>query len=221
MNDGPQVDAEIEAPGQQAELERDALITAAAEVLARSGWWGFKVESVLRQARLSTRSFYRQFETKDDLLAALLERDLLRIANEVDRIIDVAAPVEDRFWQYVNALVAWSFDDDFAKSAALFASTVRNLRTSHAEQFERCMVAITAPLVEILKEGRRLGVIATDNPVDDARIVQGLIGVSVFDGPETEPSMVRTYLARSVVPFIGRSFGVQVPASGLPALTPD
>src|ERR1700758_1615923 len=41
----------------KAQAERDKLLKAAMEVLQRSGWWGFKVESVLRQAGLSTRSF--------------------------------------------------------------------------------------------------------------------------------------------------------------------
>lgn len=199
--------------------ERAALITAAGEVLARGGWWGFKVESVLRQARLSTRSFYRQFETKDDLLAAVLERDLLRIAVAVEGIIDTTAPLQERFWQYVNALIAWGFDREFAKPAALFATSLRGLRPQHAEQVERCLSALTAPLVEVLVEGRRHNVITTDDPPGDARIVLVLIAAALYDGPAIEVEAIREHLGRVVVPFIARSFDVDVPAAGLPALS--
>ncbi len=128
---------------------------AAAVVLARNGWWGFKVSGVLRQAHMSTRSFYRQFETKDDLLAALLERDLLRMAGVIESLIDPAAPIPDRIWQYVGALISWGLDDEFAKPAALFASSYRGLLPQHPGLVERCLGALTAPLAEILAEGTR------------------------------------------------------------------
>ena len=174
---------------------------------------------MLRQARLSTRSFYRQFDTKDDLLAALLERDLLRIATAVDGIIDPSASIQDRFWQYVNALIEWAFDEDFAKPAALFANSLRGLRPQHAELVERCLAALTAPLAEVLAEGNRRGVITTKDPAGDARIVLVLIGTALYDGPATEADDIREYLEQLVVPFIARSFNIDTPASGLTALS--
>jgi AcrR family transcriptional regulator len=66
--------------------ERMKLWDAAKQVLERSGWWGFKVESVLRQAHLSTRSFYRHFDKKTDLLAALMEMELGGAAVKLRRV---------------------------------------------------------------------------------------------------------------------------------------
>jgi hypothetical protein len=39
------------------DADRERLLRATRQVLERSGWWGFKVDSVLRQARLSTGFF--------------------------------------------------------------------------------------------------------------------------------------------------------------------
>ena len=75
---------------ERADAERNKLLTAAMEVLKRSGWWGFKVESVLRQAGLSTRSFYRHFEKKSDLLLALLEFELGGAAIKLNRVTAAA-----------------------------------------------------------------------------------------------------------------------------------
>lgn len=195
--------------------ERNLLIDAASTVLARSGWWGFKVSSVLRQARMSTRSFYRQFETKDELLAALWERDLLRIADTVDGIIDPSAPIDQRIWQYVSALVARGLDEDFAKPATLFATAFRGLRPQRTELMDRCLAALTAPLVEVLEEGGREGVVNITDPASDARIVLALIGTALFDGPAVDADGIREHIEVSVVPFIARSFGIDPPASGL------
>lgn len=204
-------------PEAAPERERAALINAASQVLARGGWWGFKVGSVLRQAQMSTRSFYRQFETKDDLLAALLERDLLGIASAVNGIIDPSAAIEDRIWQYVSALITWGFDENFAKPAALFASSYRGLRPQHAELAERCMDALTAPLAEALAEGARQGVLAVSDSRRDARIVLTLIGSALYDGPATQPDDILEHLRSSVLPFIARSFGIDPPPSGVRA----
>ena len=198
--------------------ERNLLVDAASTVLARSGWWGFKVSSVLRQARMSTRSFYRQFETKDELLAALLERDLLRIADTMDGIIDSSAPIDQRIWQYVSMLVARGVDADFAKPAALFATSFRGLRPQHSELMDRCLAALTAPLAETLAEGSREGVLNSSDPAGDARIVLALIGTALFDGPAIEAQDIREHIEVSVVPFIARSFGIDPPTSGLAAL---
>ncbi|WP_328353090.1 TetR/AcrR family transcriptional regulator [Mycobacterium sp. NBC_00419] len=195
--------------------ERNLLIDSASTVLARSGWWGFKVSSVLRQARMSTRSFYRQFDTKDELLAALWERDLLRIADTVDGIIDPSAPVDQRIWQYVGTLVTRGLDGDFAKPATLFATAFRGLRPQHSEPMDRCLAALTAPLVEVLAEGGREGVITVTDPAGDARIVLALIGTALFDGPGIGADGIRQHIEVSVVPFIARSFGIDPPASGL------
>ncbi|BBZ74770.1 hypothetical protein MANY_01070 [Mycolicibacterium anyangense] len=193
--------------------ERAELMDAAAVVLARNGWWGFKVSGVLRQAHMSTRSFYRQFETKDDLLAALLERDLLRMAGVIESLIDPAAPIPDRIWQYVGALISWGLDDEFAKPAALFASSYRGLLPQHPGLVERCLGALTAPLAEILAEGTRQGLLTSGDPNADARIVLSLVGVALFDSPATEPDDIRARFHQSVAPFIARSLGIDPPPS--------
>src|SRR5690606_7633412 len=69
-----------------ARMERLLLLDAAMRVLERTGWWGFKVDSVLRQARLSTRSFYRHFEKKNDLLLALLEHEINGVTVHIERL---------------------------------------------------------------------------------------------------------------------------------------
>ena len=85
--------------------ERAQLLAAAQQVLVRSGWWGFKVESVLKQAQLSTRSFYRHFEKKSDLLLALLESELGGAARHLRRVSATGDTPTNRVHAYISAVV--------------------------------------------------------------------------------------------------------------------
>ena len=50
---------------------RNALLAAAAEDRSREGSQGLSVAQVLDRAQLGTRAFYRHFDSKDDLVAAV------------------------------------------------------------------------------------------------------------------------------------------------------
>src|SRR5215213_10637042 len=98
-----------------AEGERAQLLVAAKDVLSRSGWWGFKVESVLKQARLSTRSFYRHFEKKSDLLLALLEQELGGAAVNLRRVTATDASPSDRVRAFISATIDMAYLEELAK----------------------------------------------------------------------------------------------------------
>lgn len=58
-----------------AETERRMVMDAAVRVMARNGFEYMSVSDILTEAELSTTSFYRHFQSKDKLLAALIRRD--------------------------------------------------------------------------------------------------------------------------------------------------
>src|SRR6202050_5878896 len=59
----------------EAEGELRILLDAALAVMGRNGYVDAAVADILREADLSTRSFYRHFESKDQLLCALYRRE--------------------------------------------------------------------------------------------------------------------------------------------------
>src|SRR4051812_20787199 len=77
-------------PGSAA--ERDALLRSAREVLRRTGWRNLKMSTVLRTARLGTRSFYRHFDSKDALLVEVLVAEL---HEQVDSSAAALAALDD------------------------------------------------------------------------------------------------------------------------------
>lgn len=200
------------------DMERLRLMAAAEQVLARGGWWGFKLESVLRQARLSTRSFYRHFDGKDDLLSALLEGELLAIADYLRLLGDNASSPIERVWLYIEALIDLSFDQRIIKPASLFAVHWRKLLPEHTEVVERCTHALTTPLASALDEGYRAGTLVCSDPAAEAKAIFFLISSTVFDRPNVAGEDARALAERSILPFVARALRVepQRPASRRP-----
>src|ERR1700689_2283295 len=75
----------------EAEDELKILFDAALVVMARNGFQDAAVAEILGEANLSTRSFYRHFESKDQLLCALFRREADAAAALLQVKVDAAA----------------------------------------------------------------------------------------------------------------------------------
>lgn len=193
---------------EKARVERRRLLTAAKEVLQRSGWWGFKVESVLRQAGLSTRSFYRHFEKKSDLLLALLEFELGGAAIALRRVTAAADTPSDKVHAYVAATIDMAYRADLAKPSSLFASHWRELLPEYHQAIDRCTQRMIDPLVEAIREGATRGEFQSEDPVADGRAIFYLVASMTADQAAAGGSTPREDLEHVVMPFIGRAIGL-------------
>lgn len=193
----------------KAKEERNRLLTAAMEVLQRSGWWGFKVESVLRQAGLSTRSFYRHFEKKSDLLLACLESELGGAAVGLRRATAAAKTPSDKVRAYVAATIDMAYREELAKPSSLFASHWRELLPEYPEALQRCNERMMAPLVEAISDGRDRGEFQTDDPVADAQAIFFLVAGITADQAALGGVTPRADIEHIVMPFITRAIGLR------------
>lgn len=193
---------------ERAESERTKLLTAAMDVLHRSGWWGFKVESVLRQAGLSTRSFYRHFEKKSDLLLALLEFELGGAAIKLRRVTTAEDSPSDKIRAFVAAVVDMGYRADLAKPSSLFASHWRELLPEYPMAIDRCTQRMIAPLVDAITEGRALGELHSEDPVADAWAIFYLAAGPTADQAARGGSLPRAELEHIIMPFITRAIGL-------------
>ena len=193
---------------EKSRAERSRLLTAAMDVLQRSGWWGFKVESVLRQAGLSTRSFYRHFEKKSDLLLALLEFELGGAAIGLRRTTAAADTPSDKIRAYVSTTIDMAYRTDLVKPSSLFASHWRELLPEYPQAIDRCIQRLTEPLVEAITEGKARGEFQSEDPEADARAIFYLVAGMTADQAPLGCSTPREDLEHVVMPFISRSIGL-------------
>ncbi|MGV0793495.1 TetR/AcrR family transcriptional regulator [Mycolicibacterium sp. XJ1819] len=197
------------ADTQKSQDERTRLLNAAMAVLQRSGWWGFKVESVLRQAGLSTRSFYRHFDKKSDLLLALLEYELGGAAINLRRVTDAAATPSDKVRAFISATMDMAYRAELAKPSSLFASHWRQLLPEYPDAIEACVQQMMTPLVEAIQQGAASGEFHSEDPMADARAIFYLVSAMTADEATLGGATPREDLEHIVLPFITRAIGLR------------
>jgi len=75
---------------------RERLLDAARSVFAASGFHGASVEEVAAAAGFSTGALYSNFEGKEDLFLALMEREIDEHAREIADAVSARASVAER-----------------------------------------------------------------------------------------------------------------------------
>ncbi|BBZ48953.1 hypothetical protein MHEI_06700 [Mycobacterium heidelbergense] len=139
---------------------------------------GLSIATVLERAHLSTRAFYRHFESKDHLVAAVfLELARLETQRLRGKMADTTSPVE--------AVVAWI---DGRLDLVFGENTGFDLRrpfleaqwsaSSAPELVSPAYSVILEPLVEQLRRGLELGVFQDIMPVAAAKSIHGVLWAS-------------------------------------------
>ena len=75
---------------------RERLLLAARSVFARAGFRGASVEEIASEAGFSTGALYSNFDGKEDLFLALMEREIDEHAREIAEAVGERASVAER-----------------------------------------------------------------------------------------------------------------------------
>ena len=73
---------------ERAEATRARLIQAAEKIFARDGFEAAKLEEIAAEAGYTRGAFYANFDSKEDLFVALLEREISQRIDNAERLID-------------------------------------------------------------------------------------------------------------------------------------
>jgi AcrR family transcriptional regulator len=147
---------------------REAILDAAARVFTDRGYRGATVDAILKEAGLSKGAFYWHFESKDELMRAVLIERVERPVKELIELLRSAPPEENmsevatrRFAEFLESgrdaiLLEHEYEGLAARDPKLrrrYARQRRQLRTALAD-------ALTA-------RARQLGAPAFDTPAED------------------------------------------------------
>ena len=80
----------------RAQEYRKRLLAALSEAISEEGYAGVTVADIVRRARVSKRTFYEQFDTKEESLLALYEVQTDRVLDAVRAAMESAPPGEER-----------------------------------------------------------------------------------------------------------------------------
>jgi AcrR family transcriptional regulator len=138
----------------------DRFLASAMQLLIETGRTDFTVQEIVERSKMSLRSFYQHFASKDDLLLALFEEMIAdwtaRLRAEVYR--------HDDPLQQLRAYVIGTFrsvPEDRAPSRAMTIYHMR-LAETHPAQFAQALAPQVDLLHEIVRSGAAAGVFRTD-----------------------------------------------------------
>lgn len=168
---------------------------------------------VLEEARLSTRAFYRHFESKDELVAAVFAEmnrvELLRL----ERKMSVAHSPVEAVAAWIDGRFDLAFDDNTESDLRrLLLEAQSRVFTSP----EPVSAVIFEPLIEQLQRGLDLGVFHDVMPVTAAKSIHGVVWAAA-QRQRTTSEAERTDTRRRALRFCLRGLGV--PPATMESLT--
>lgn len=113
------------------------LISAASDLILRSGGDDFTVHKVASEAGLTLRAFYQHFSGKDDLLIALIEESQLVMARLLTRHADRFEAPLDR----IGGALYWGLDDRQHTAGDYNAALMRYVQRTTLSSPERLAAA--------------------------------------------------------------------------------
>lgn len=195
------------AVGQGVDPEITRLLRAARKVLDRSGWWGFKIESVLREANLSTRSFYRHFASKNELLMAVLEAEIAQAVRRLSRAATIEGSPQEQLASWVEATLAMAYDTDLARPASLLSGHWREMLSEFPERMTTQVDAFVGTLSPVLERGRQAGTWPNVRPREDGICVFYIVAALTADLAAAKAVQPHDETWNIVMPFIEKALG--------------
>jgi AcrR family transcriptional regulator len=175
---------ESSSTGGRKKLEADprvriAILSAAAKIVREDGVGALSIAQVLCRTQLSTRAFYRHFDSKDQLVSAVF-LDMARV--EMLRLRREMADAPDP----VRAVAAWidgrldlAFNDQIRSDLRKVSLEAQSQMFAAPELVGAAYGEILRPLIEQLRRGSDLGLFTEVDPDNEALSIQGVVWSSV------------------------------------------
>lgn len=110
----------------------DALVEATARTIAERGWQATTTNHVAAKAGVSVGSLYQYFDSREDLLAALMERERARILSRLEEAMPSLTEEAPR--TAIRRLLEIAFEEG-ARDEPLFTELGRDLQALGATEF--------------------------------------------------------------------------------------
>jgi AcrR family transcriptional regulator len=184
------------------------LFDAALAVMERNGYADAAVADILAEAGLSTRSFYRHFQSKDQLLCALYRHEAEGAAARLLTRVSAAETPLQALAAWIDEMMSLRYHRRKAARAAVLGSPGAMRADGYAEESRRAITLLTTPLLDVLVAGQRDGTFPLTDPPADAPLIQSVVWTAAGLSPLREPARPRAEAFGAVRSFCWRALGV-------------
>jgi len=186
---------------------RRAIVAAASKSVREQGVQGLSVAAVLDRAQLSTRAFYRHFESKDQLVAAVF-LEMARVeTRRLRRKMTCAADAVGAVAAWIDGRLDLAFDENIKSDLRYLSLEAQSQIFASPELVQPAYAEMLKPLIAQLERGLESGVFRDIDPVTDAQAIQGVVWASTerqWATGDCDPADVRERALR----FCLRGLGV-------------
>ncbi|MGH3676487.1 MAG: TetR/AcrR family transcriptional regulator [Mycobacterium sp.] len=186
---------------------RRAIVAAASKSVREQGVRGLSVASVLDRAQLGTRAFYRNFESKDQLVAAVF-LEMARVEKRrLRRKMGSAANPVDGVSAWIDGRLDLAFDENIKSDMRHLSLEAQSQMFASPELVQPAYAEMLKPLIEQLERGLQQGVFHDIDPVNEAQSIQGVVWACT-ERQWTTGECDRTDVHEHVLRFCLRGLGV-------------
>jgi AcrR family transcriptional regulator len=158
---------------------RRAILAAASKCVLAQGVQGLSIATVLDRAQLSTRAFYRHFESKDQLVAAvfleLANAETLRLRKKME---NATTPIE-AVAAWIDGRLDLAFDEHIKSYQHPVSLEAQSQMFASPELVQSSYAAILEPLVEQLQRGLDEVMFHDIVPLTAAQSMQGAVWAGI------------------------------------------
>ncbi|MDO8364744.1 MAG: TetR/AcrR family transcriptional regulator [Actinomycetota bacterium] len=155
--------------------EREIIVDAAYTVLRDRGDKAMTISDILTSAGVSTRSFYRHFGSKDELLCAMYMRDAERAAERMVRRLARAADPRQAVEMWIDEILSYTQVGRKAERVNVLGSILVNRAEGADDVSARGRALLVTPLAEAIAAGAADGTFTSRNPEADADMVTAVV----------------------------------------------
>jgi len=162
-------------PALPPEQQRQRLLEAAERCFERNRYEGAGIQNIVREAGMSSRSFYQFFESKEDLVTQLSEDRAATLLTEMEKAFRDA----DEMWEAVDRVLRIYLELlpmvvlDLDRLSGTVSQRVRQLRDTYRGKIGQLLI----------REITRLAAVgaapAEPDPMSIALVLAGIEGISI------------------------------------------
>jgi AcrR family transcriptional regulator len=158
---------------------RVTILAAASKIVREDGVRALGVAEVLARTQLSTRAFYRHFDSKDELVSAVFFEMARVEALRLRRVMAAEADVIRSVMAWIDGRLNLVLDSDVRSDLRRVSLEAQSQASGAPELVSAAYQEILRPLMEELERGREQGVFPNVDPMSDALSVHGAVWASV------------------------------------------
>lgn len=193
--------------------ERGSIIEAAYACLSEPHSGAIPVAAILQRSGVSTRAFYRHFQSKDELFLAMLRQLTDALSARLDRVLqDHHGDAVDQLEAWIDGMFGLIEDDQTRLHFTVIDSDEVRAARGYRKLRERAHAERERSLVAILRRGRDDGSFPLARPEEDAMAINAVISRVMITQSYDDHDGVKRAKA-DILDFALRAMGVDRPAA--------